>query len=117
MINKDLRWNGGNQMCKIDFPASCQSENKELHEVWVTLYLDDYIYILSFQAKTTTVTEIKASTSILFQTTSRKQSLVHAARRHKITNFHISVFTFFMKAGIKQRTWLKLFWMHSSLWN
>lgn len=117
MINKDFRWNGGNRMCKIDFSASCQSENKELCEVWVTLYLDDYIYILSFQAKTTTVTEIKASMSILFQATSRKQSLVHIARRHKTTNFHISVFTFFMKAGINERTWLKLFLVHSSLWN
>lgn len=113
MTNKDLRWNGSNQMCKIDFSASCQSETKELHEVWVTLYLDDYIYTLSFQAQTTTVTEIKASMSILSPATLRKQSLVHVARQHKITNFHISVFTFFMKAAIKQR----LFVLHSSLLN
>lgn len=80
------------------------------------LYLDDYIYIPLFQAKATDATEIKASVSILSRATWRKQSLVHAAW-HKITNLHISVFTFFLKAGINHRTWLKLFLVHGSLWN
>lgn len=67
----------------------------KVKQVSLIPYLDDYIYILSFQAKTTTVTEIKASTRIYSQAAS--QSRVHTAQ-HDITNFQISAFTFFLKA-------------------